>query len=61
MLKIEGRKEQLPCVLLPNTIQIVSDENILKLKSHKKDTLVYQYTDSITKIGVELQMDEKQF
>jgi len=44
----------------PTTIQIKSDSNILTLKKLKKDSAVYVYTDSISKIGVELEINELQ-
>jgi len=44
----------------PLQIQIVSDANVLKLAGVKKDVITYVYTDSLTKVGVELKMDENQ-
>lgn len=45
----------------PNKIQVVSDGNVLELKSNSKGVIVYEYVVSESKLGELLTLSKEQF
>ena len=44
----------------PNYIEIISDKNKLVLKQLKKESAVYEYVESVSKLGEILELNELQ-